>query len=266
MGDDELKERAKLVWGAGDYGPTSRQLEPASEALVDAMEITPGHRVLDVAAGHGNCAIAAARRGAVVCASDFSPVMIESGRARTQAQGLEIEWQEADAADLPFDKESFDRVTSVFGAIFAPEQEAMAAEVVRVTRGGGMIGLTSWTDDGFTSRLIGISSSFGPPAPPDSPDPLRWGRREEVDAIFAALGCAADIRSRALTFRYASWSDCRQSLEAHGMAVVARQNMPPDQYEEMFRQIRELTEDTSYGEGAAIVFDSEYLEVLVAKP
>lgn len=265
MDHEELKNRSRRVWGTGDYEPTSRQLRPASEALVGALDIAEGHRVLDVAAGHGNCAVAAARRGAHVCATDFSPAMIASGRKRTQAEGFEMEWREADAADLPFEDGSFDRVTSVFGAIFAPEQGTVASEAVRVTRQGGRIGFTAWTTNGFTPRLLEVAKSYGPPDPADGPDPFWWGRADEVEEAFRTRGCAVDIRRKVLSFRYSSWQECRASLEAHGMTVLARETMPRDRYEDMFEQFRALAEEHDHGEGDAVVVDSEYLEVLVTR-
>ena len=262
---DELKRRSQLVWSTGDYSPTSTQLEPASAALVEALGVTSGHRVLDVAAGHGNCAIAAARRGAAVTASDFSPTMIEVGHARTTREGLAIQWQEADAAALPFEDNSFDRVTSVFGAIFAPEQERTAAELVRVTRDDGRIGLTAWTPDGYTARLLALTRSFGPPVPADAPDPMRWGRPDEVAALFGELGWTVDVARRTVTFRYDSWEHWRAASEAHGMAVVAKQMLPPERYEEMYTAVRGLAEDVNRATGDAVEFDADYVELIVTK-
>lgn len=260
---EELKERSRVVWSTGDYAPTSRQLEPVSAALVEALAITTGHRVLDVAAGHGNCALAAARRGASVIASDFSPVMIETGRARTQAHDLDITWQEADAADLPFDDDRFDRVTSVFGAIFAPEQERVAAECVRVVRPGGAVGLTAWTPDGLTGRVVAAMSEFAPPPDGEVPDPLRWGRADGVLAIFSGLPCEVRTRRRTATFRYPSWDDWEHGTSAHGMSVVRRRTMAPERYEAMRRTVREITAEHDYGEDGSVVFDSDYLEITV---
>ena len=263
---DDIKARSAAIWGTGDYGPASRQLEPAAVALVEALGIGPGMRVLDVASGHGNCAIAAARAGASVVASDFSPRMIEIGSARTAAAGLDIAWQEADAADLPFEDASFDCVTSTFGAIFAPEQEAVGTEAVRVVRPGGMIGLTAWTADGMTARTLAVAREYGPPRPGDAPDPFLWGMPEVVQALFEPLGCSVRTRRRALTFRYASWAQWRADSEAHGMAVVAKQSMPPADFDAMRDRMRDITAEYNYGEGDAVVFDADYLEIIVTTP
>ena len=267
---DEFRARSLAVWSTGDYSPTSKQLEPASVALVEALGIsgTPGMLVLDVAAGHGNCAVAAARAGASVVATDFSPQMVAVGSARTAAEGLPIVWQEADVAALPFDPESFDRVTSVFGAIFAPEQEAVAAELVRVLRRGGVMGMTAWTPDGLTAQVLQAGREFSPPPPADAPpppNPFRWGDEAEVRALFEPLGCQAQVARRRHTFRYSSWDEWREASEAHGLSVIARQQMDPQDYERMLQTMQRLSAEHDYGEGAAVAFDAEYLEIMVRK-
>ena len=261
---DEMKARSRQVWGLGDYEPASRQLEPAAQNLVAALEITAGMTVLDVAAGHGNCAMAAARRGATVIATDFSPTMIERGSARTRAAGLDISWREADAAHLPFGDGSFDRVTSTFGAIFAPEQAEVAAELLRVTKPGGRVGMTAWTPDGMTASVLAVTRDYAPP-PPGTPDPFRWGLPSEVAALFEPLGGIVATRRRAVTFRYDSWAAWRAEGDAHGMAVVARQTMDAEAYEEMRSRMQEVAAQFDDGRGASVAFDSEYLEIIVDK-
>lgn len=268
---DDFKARSLAVWSTGDYSPTSRQLEPASVALVETLGIgaTPGMLVLDVAAGHGNCAVAAARAGASVIATDFSPQMVATGSARTEREGLPVVWQEAEAAALPFDAESFDRVTSVFGAIFAPEQEAVAAELVRVIRRGGLVGMTAWTPDGLTAQVIQAGREFSPAPPPDAPappNPFRWGEEAEVHGLFEPLGCEVLATRRTHTFRYSSWEQWREASEAHGLSVIARQQMSPGDYERMLQAMHRLSAEHNYGEGGAVVFDADYLEIVVRKP
>lgn len=263
---EELKARSRKIWGTGDYGPTSRQLEPAAVSLVETLGIGPGMTVLDVAAGHGNCAVASARRGATVVATDFSPRMIEVGSARTRSAGLGFTWQEADAAALPFDDDAFDRVTSTFGAIFAPEQETVAAETVRVVRPGGAVGLTAWTPDGLMARLLAIRTDAGLPHAPDAPDPFRWGDPAAVAGLFEPLGCSVSTQRRSLTFRYPSWEQWRRDSEAHGMSSVARELMAPDAYADMRARVEAVTAEHDDGEGDTVVYDSDYLEIIVTKP
>lgn len=168
------KARAKLIWNSGDYDPIGRQLEPASVALAESCRIAPGLSVLDVAAGTGNLAIEAARRGAAVVAADFSEVMISKGKARSDAAGVDITWEEADVEALPYGADRFDRVTSVFGAMFAPDQAAAASEMFRVAKPGGLVAVAAWTPEGYSAELIEEMRRFMPP-PSEGvtpPDPL----------------------------------------------------------------------------------------------
>lgn len=266
--DQRMKARSKALWNAGDYTPTSRQLAPASEALAESMGIAPGQSVLDVAAGHGNCAIAAARRGATVVAADFAPTMITVGRARTDESGLPIRWEEADVANLPFEDGSFDRVMSVFGLIFAPEQQKAAAEVMRVLRPGGTAGITAWTKDSFVARMLEVPRElgYGPPRSPDAPDSLWWGEPDVARSLLGAAGAAVELRERTVRFRYRSWDEWRASFEAHGMAVMLRQDMPPETYEAVLRGLQALTAEHDVGEGDTVAVDAHYLEILGRKP
>jgi ubiquinone/menaquinone biosynthesis C-methylase UbiE len=263
---EELKARSREIWGTGDYSPASRQLEQAAIDLVQTLAIGPGMKVLDIAAGHGNCAMAAARRDASVLATDFSPHMIATGQARTEAAALDIAWQEADAADLPLEDATFDCVTSTFGAIFAPEQEQVAAEAVRVLRPGGRLGFTAWTPDSFTVQVISISREYAPAPPPNAPNPFRWGEPAEVAALFEPLGCDVQTQRRAVTFRYESWEQWRRDSDAHGMAVVMRQQMPAEKYAELRQRQEAATAEHNHGIGDAVAFDSAYLEIVVSKP
>jgi ubiquinone/menaquinone biosynthesis C-methylase UbiE len=141
---EAIKERNRWMWGLGDYTELSEALRPAAEALADACAVSAGQEVLDVAAGDGNFAVACAREGASVVASDLSPGMVERGRARAEREGFDIEWVEADVEELPFEDDRFDCAASVFGAVFAPHPEVAAREMFRVVKPGGTIGLTSW--------------------------------------------------------------------------------------------------------------------------
>src|SRR5439155_11997776 len=150
-----LKESSRASWGATEYGPLGERLQPVALALVDACAVSAGQDVLDVAAGTGNVAAAAAREGAHVVASDWAPKMVDRGRARTEAEGLDVEWVVADVEELPFDDASFDAVLSVFGAQFGPRPERVAAELFRVLRPGGTVGMASWGTRGFQGEFFG---------------------------------------------------------------------------------------------------------------
>ena len=263
---EEFKERSKAFWGMGDYTTISNQLEPASEALVESLGIGEGQRVLDIASGHGNCAIAAANRGASAVATDLSPVMIDRGSRRTEGLALDIEWREAEASDLPFEDASFDRVTSVFGAIFAPDQAGTAAEAVRVLKPGGKLGFTAWTPDSYVARVIEVTSRHAPPRPDGAPDPFFWGHPEEVQALFASLGCTAEARRKTITFTYSDFGEWRASSESHGGAVMAKETMPPETYEQLFGEMQALAEAHNRGGDDIVLLDADYLELIASKP
>jgi len=164
--DSELKARHRALWASGDYpSMVDTFLLPLGPRLVDACGIGPGMRVLDVAAGTGNASLPAARRGAEVTASDLTPELLDAGRRRAEAEGLELDWVEADAEALPFEDASFDVVMSAIGAMFAPHHQAAADELVRVCRPGCTIGLLSWTPEGMIGSLFRTMKPFAPPPP-----------------------------------------------------------------------------------------------------
>jgi ubiquinone/menaquinone biosynthesis C-methylase UbiE len=183
--DSELKARHRAMWASGDYpSMVETFLLPLGPRLVSACGIEPGMRVLDVAAGTGNASIPAAERGASVTASDLTPELLEAGRRRAEGQGLELEWAEADAEQLPFEDESFDVVMSSIGAMFAPRHQDVADELVRVCRPGGTIGLLSWTPEGMIGALFRTMGPFAPPPPPGAQPPPLWGSEQHVHELF----------------------------------------------------------------------------------
>lgn len=183
--DLELKARHKVMWGKGDYPRmVDTFLLPIGQRLVDAIDISEGTRVLDVAAGTGNASIPAAQRGARVTASDLTPELLQAGSCRPEAEGLDIEWVEADAEHLPFDDGSYDVVMSAIGVMFAPHHQVAADELVRVCRPGGTIALLSWTPEGMIGDLFRTMKPFAAPPPPGaSPAPL-WGSEAHVRELF----------------------------------------------------------------------------------
>ena len=183
--DTELKARHRKMWAAGDYpSMVETFLLPLGPRLVDACGIGEGMRVLDVAAGTGNASIVAAQRGANVTASDLTPELLDAGRARAEAEGVELEWVEADAENLPFEDASYDVVMSSIGAMFAPHHEDVAAELVRVCRPGGTIGLLSWTPEGMIGALFRVMGPFAPPPPPGAQPPPLWGSEDHLRELF----------------------------------------------------------------------------------
>jgi SAM-dependent methyltransferase len=182
--DPELKARHRAMWASGDYpSMVETFLLPLGPRLVQACGVGPGMRVLDVAAGTGNASIPAAQAGADVTASDLTPELLEAGRRRAEAEGLALEWVEADAERLPFADESFDVVMSSIGVMFAPHHQPVADELVRVCRSGGTIGLLSWTPEGMIGALFRTMGPFAPPPPPGAQPPPLWGSEEHLTEL-----------------------------------------------------------------------------------
>jgi len=183
--DSELKARHRKMWASGDYpSMVETFLLPLGPRLVEACGIGPEMSVLDVAAGTGNASIPAAQAGADVTASDLTPELLEAGRQHAEAEGLALDWVEADAEHLPFEDESFDVVMSSIGAMFAPHHQEVADELVRVCRPGGTIGLLSWTPEGMIGALFRLMGPFAPPPPPGAQPPPLWGSEDHLNDLF----------------------------------------------------------------------------------
>ena len=178
-----VKTRQQAAWSSGDYAIVGTTLQIVGEELCEALDLRAGQKVLDVAAGNGNVSLAAARRWCNVVSTDYVPALLERGRARANADGLTIEFKEADAEALPFADDSFDVVVSTFGVMFTPNQERAAAELVRVCRSGGRIGLANWTPEGFIGQLFKTLGKYLPP-PEGVRSPALWGTRDRLTEMF----------------------------------------------------------------------------------
>lgn len=180
----QFKQAQRFVWGLGDYPSFASLLDGTAKAVVERAGVQPGERVLDVATGTGNAALWAARAGARMTGLDLSPDLLATAGERSRAEGLEIEWVEGDAEELPFADDEFDAVISVFGVIFAPRHERAAAELLRVARPGGTVALTAWTPEGVMGQMIAAQSTFIPP-PSEAQSPGLWGEEEHARAMLA---------------------------------------------------------------------------------
>jgi ubiquinone/menaquinone biosynthesis C-methylase UbiE len=195
--DRELKAAARATWALGDYHAFATELVwELGPVLVAACGISAGQRVLDVAAGTGNVAIRAAETGARVVASDLTPENFEAGRREARARGVELEWAEADAEALPFGDGEFDVVTSSFGAMFAPNQQAVADELARVCRPGGTIGMLNYTPEGLAAEFFGVFAPYAPAPPPRALPPVMWGSEENVRELFGDRVSSLDLTRR----------------------------------------------------------------------
>ena len=217
-----LKADTRAIWALGDYHRFALEsVWKLGPVLVEACGISTGQRVLDVAAGTGNTAIRAAEAGAEVVASDLTPENFEAGRRKAKAQGVELEWMEADAEDLPFGDSVFDVVTSSFGAMFAPNHQAVADELVRVCRPGGTIGMLNFTPEGLAAGFFGALAPYAPPPPPGALPPLMWGSEEHVRELFGDGVESLEMTRKEYVERADSPSGYRDFVKATFGPVIA---------------------------------------------
>lgn len=260
-----IKAKQRATWGSGDYSRVGVTLQITGELLCETMDLHSGQTVLDVAGGNGNVSLAAARRFCKVVSTDYVPALLEQSRRRAAADGLVIDYREADAEALPFADASFDNVVSTFGAMFAPNQAGAASELLRVCRPGGRIGLTNWTPDGFIGQLFKVIGRYLPP-PAGLSSPAAWGTEAFLDTHFGPHASEIQATRRQYCFRYNSpqhWLDVfsryygpvlkafealdekmRQSLQDDILGLIARRNRAPD---------------------GSMVVPSDYLEVVILR-
>ena len=198
-----VKQRQQAAWSSGDYAVVGGRIVLVAEHLCDTADLRAGWRVLDVATGSGNAAIAAARQGCITVGVDYVPALLERGRRRADAEGLAVELLEGDAESLPFPNGSFDAVTSVFGSMFAPDHAQAAAELVRVCRPGGTIALASWTPDSFIGELFRTVGAHVPP-PAGVQSPMLWGTEAHLRELFGDAIASLETEERTFTFRFTS--------------------------------------------------------------
>jgi len=199
--DRALKAKHRALWASGDYPRVAVELiSELGPALVRACGVSPGQRVLDVAAGSGNAAIPAAEAGADVTASDLTPELFDAGRRAAAAHGVTLDWVEADAEALPFDTGAYDVVLSCVGAMFAPYHQRTADELIRVCRPGCTIGMINWTPEGLIGNLFATMKPYAPPPPPGAQPPPLWGREEHVRELFGDRVTDLDMRRRQIVF------------------------------------------------------------------
>jgi ubiquinone/menaquinone biosynthesis C-methylase UbiE len=261
--DVELKARHRAMWASGDYpSMVETFLTPLGPRLVEVCGIGPGMRVLDVASGTGNAALPAAERGASVTASDLTPELLEAGRARAEARGLELEWVEADAENLPFEDGSFDVVMSAIGAMFAPHHQAVADELVRVCRPGGTIGLLSWTPEGMIGALFRTMGPFAPPPPPGAQPPPLWGGEEHVRELF---GDRVEFRSVERDVLEVTAFEHPQDYATHfkeryGPTIAAQKNARNNgREEELVEALDRFCDEWNLGTTDSARFEMQYL-------
>jgi ubiquinone/menaquinone biosynthesis C-methylase UbiE len=266
----ELKAATRAAWALGDYHRFAKEtIWELGEVLVRACGISADQRVLDVAAGTGNAAIRAAEAGAEAVASDLAPENFEAGRREAEAHGVELEWVEADAEALPFADGEFDVVTSSFGAIFAPDHQAVADEMLRVCRPGGTIGMLNFTPEGLISDFFGALAPYMPPPPPGALPPPMWGSEEHLRELFGGRVESLEMTRRHYVETAASPHDYRELFKRTFGPVVgiyASLADEPERAAALDRDFLEFATRTNSGspEGPA-EYRYEYLLVVARK-
>lgn len=260
-----VKARQQATWASGDYAVVGTTLQLTGEALCEAVDLRSGERVLDVACGNGNAALAAARRFAQVTGLDYVPALLARAGARAAAEGLPLDLREGDAEAMPFPEGAFDVVLSTFGVMFAPDQARAAGELLRVCRHGGRIGLACWTPDGFIGQVFKVVTGFVPP-PPGLRSPVQWGTEERLAELFGAQARAVEARRRDFTFRYRSAAHWVQVFrEWYGPIHKAYAALAPDRQAALTAELVALIEKHDTARDGTVVVPSAYLEVVVRR-
>jgi ubiquinone/menaquinone biosynthesis C-methylase UbiE len=260
-----LKARQQTAWASGNYAVIGTTLQLVGEQLAEACDLRWGEQVLDVAAGNGNASLAAARRGAVVTSTDYVEDLLKRGEARAEAEGLQIEFRVADAEALPFADASFDAVLSTFGVMFTPDQAKAAAELARVCRPGGRIGLANWTPEGFIGQLFKVMGRHVPP-PAGAQPPSLWCKEAHLAQLFGDAVTDVAVTRRHFQFRYRSPAHFIEVFRTwYGPVHKAFAALGPEQGAALERDLADLLATLNRAGPDGLVVPSEYLEVVLTR-
>ncbi len=260
-----IKARQQAIWASGDFAVIGTTLQIVGESLAEAVDLRAGERVLDVAAGNGNATLAAARRFARVISTDYVAHLLDKGAARASAEGLAVDFQVADAEALPFADASFDVALSTFGVMFAPDQPRAAAELLRVVRPGGRIGLANWTPEGFIGELFRVIGAHLPP-PAGLRSPLRWGDEAGLVELFGPQAVDIHCTRRLFNFRYLSaahWIDVFRRY--YGPTHKAFAALDADGQAALHADLEKMLAARNIGGADSLVVPGEYLEVVITR-
>jgi ubiquinone/menaquinone biosynthesis C-methylase UbiE len=260
-----LKTRQQTAWASGDYAVIGTTLQIVGEQLAEACDLRTDERVLDVAAGNGNATLAAARRGCLVTSTDYVGSLLERGAERARAEGLQATFQVADAEALPFPDASFDAVLSTFGVMFSPDPARAAAELARVCRPGGRIGLANWTPEGFIGQVFKTLGCHLPP-PAGVQPPSRWGVQANLHTQFEASASVISVTPRIFNFRYRSPAQFIDVFRTwYGPIHKAFAALPAEGAQALESDLTELLTRMNRAGSASLVVPSEYLEVVITR-
>ena len=260
-----VKARQQKTWASGDYAVIASRIVLASELLADAADLKPGWKVLDVACGNGNATLAAARHGTRPLGIDYVPELLEGGRGRAVAEGLDVEFRLGDAEKLPVQDASFDAVLSVFGVMFAPDHQRAAAEIIRAARSGATIGLASWTPDGFIGQMFGVITRHVPP-PPGVASPLLWGTREHLASLFGAAAEEIQSEERICTWRFASPEEFVSVFRRwYGPTLKAFEVLDDKGRTALAADLAQLARSSDHNHGGAIAIPATYVETILTR-
>ena len=260
---DEFKEMQRAMWSAGDYAALSEYIADVGERVVERAGVEAGMTVLDVACGTGNAAIPAARAGARVTGLDLVPELLDAGREKAEAAGVEIDWVEGDAEELPFEDGAFDRLFSTFGHMFAPRHRRVADEMTRVCREGGVIATCNWTPEGTVGDIFRVSSSYMPSPPDFASPPILWGTEGHVREMFGAAATDFAFERHLTTVEWESIEAFADFfMERFGPLVTAR-NMLGAHFEELRQEIIAIWAERNEADDGGLRLPQEYLLSIV---
>ena len=260
-----LKTKQHAAWSSGDYAVVGTTLQIVGEELCEALDVRPGQKVLDVAAGNGNVTLAAARRWCDVVSTDYVPSLLERGQLRAKAEGLPVEFQVADAEALPFADATFDVVVSTFGVMFTPDQDKAASELLRVCKRGGKIGLANWTPEGFIGQLFKTLGQYLPP-PAGAKSPALWGTRSRINEMFETSAKWIKAERRHFTFRYHSPDHFLQIFRSYyGPMLKAFAALDEANRERLSHDLLALIGRLNTATDGTMIVPSEYLEIVITR-
>ena len=260
-----VKTKQQMAWSSGDYAVVGTTLQIVGETLCEALDLRAGEHVLDVAAGNGNATLAAARRWCDVTSTDYVPALLERGRTRASAEGLPVKFEQADAEKLPYKDQSYDVVMSTFGVMFTPDQDKAAAEMARVCKTGGRIGMANWTPESFVGGIFKTIGKYIPPAA-GVKSPALWGTEVRLNELFGKNTESITVERKNFVFRYQNAAHFLEVFRTfYGPMHKAFGALDASKQEALTADLLALAEKFNRATDGTLVAPSEYLEVVIKR-